>query len=189
VKTFIYSLLLSLGITVCLVTVGLIAYSVITNDDIGPFNVHDISSDESDIQIATDLSIGKGTSIIKKVLYDGKIISMFSVDKEFGIAEFIPIRKKNRYRYNSSVYTSNPIQLKTVGTKGNGGVAVGIRKESKIHRVVVTVAQESIERKINSEEDFLDVLKFTNSLPISEISAIGYDNIGHEKFNLKVILN
>jgi hypothetical protein len=84
-KTFL-SILLATG----LVFSGIVIFTwyQIFDNELGPFNINDISSNESDIKIATDLSIGKGTHLLKTVTQDNQIYALFEVhpyEGEFGI--------------------------------------------------------------------------------------------------------
>jgi hypothetical protein len=158
-----------------------LVYHVI-DDGIGPFNVNDISADESEIQIATDLSIGKGTRVLKTLTQDSQIYALFEVypyEGEFGIAAFSPIAKKDRYKFDSASHSKNLIQVKTF--VGNEGVVVGVRKGTHLHKLIVKSAQESVEKIVTEEQDFLEIVSFNSSVAADEITVVGYDELGREQ--------
>jgi len=165
---------------ICLSIFAFIIYPIFFDDTIGPFNVYDISADESDIKIATDLSIGKGTRLLKTITQENQIYSLFEVDSEgeFGIAAFTPIEKKDRFKFKSASYSSNPIQMII---KGNESVVVGVRKGAQLHKLLVMRAGESVEKSMTSGQDFLELLKFRSSQLTDEITVVGYDRAGSEK--------
>ncbi|CAG7659214.1 hypothetical protein PAECIP111802_07481 [Paenibacillus allorhizosphaerae] len=169
-----------IAVLICLSIFAFIIYPIFFDDTIGPFNVNYISADESDIKIATDLSIGKGTRLLKTLTQENQIYSLFEVDPEgeFGIATFTPTEKKDRFKFKSASYSSNPIQMII---NGNESVVVGVRKGTQIHKLIVMRARESVEKSITSEQDFLESLKFHSSQLTDEITVVGYDRAGSEK--------
>ncbi|MBE1442709.1 hypothetical protein [Paenibacillus sp. OAS669] len=165
----------------CLSFFAFFIYVVFIDDEIGPFNVHDISADESELQIATDLSIGKGTRLLKTITLHNQIYSLFEAQPgEIGIAAFTPIAKKDRFKFEAATYSDNLIQAKPIMVNGNAGVVVGISKKSPIHHLTVMKAQESIEKKLTTEQDSLEIIHFKSPLSSDEILVVGYDISGNE---------
>jgi hypothetical protein len=164
-------------------------YPFFFDGEIGHFNVNDISANESEIQIATDLSIGNGTRLLKTMSQNNQIYSLFEVspyEGEFGIAAFTPITKKDRYKFNSASYSNNSIQAKTFLVNGIVGVVVGVRKDTQLHKFIVKRAQESVEKIVTTEHDFLEIINFNSSLSTDEITIVGYDKVGTEQARTKI---
>lgn len=159
------------------------AWYQISDNEIGPFDVNDISANESDIKIATDLSIGKGTHLLKTVIQDDQIYALYEVhpyEGEFGIASFLPKAKKDRFKFDSASHSKNLIQVRTFLANGNEGVVVGVRRGTPLHKLVVKKAHETAEKTVTGEQDFLEIVSFKSS-PTAEITVIGYDELGREQ--------
>ncbi|MCU6794744.1 hypothetical protein OB236_21770 [Paenibacillus sp. WQ 127069] len=172
----------ALVLVTALFFLSIVILNHVNDDGSGSFNVHDISADESEIQIATDLSIGKGTSVLKTLTQEQQIYTLFEVhpyEGEFGIATFSPIAKKDRYKFNSASHSKNLIQVETF--VGNKEVIVGVRKGSQIHKLVIKNAQESVEKIVAEGQDFLGIVSFNSSLAADEITVVGYDKLGQEQ--------
>jgi hypothetical protein len=181
-KTFLFVFIMT-GL-LCLSIASFFIYPIFFNDEIGPFNVNDISSNESEIQIATDLSIGNGTRLLKTLSQNSQIYSLFEVspyEGEFGIAAFKPITKKDRFKFNSASFSNNSIQVKSFLVNGNMGVVVGVKKGTQLHKLIVTRAKESVEKIMTTKHDFLDIISFNSSLSTDEITVVGYDKVGTEQ--------
>jgi hypothetical protein len=159
-------------------------YHIFIDDGIGPFNVNDISANESEIQIATDLSIATGSRLLKTATQDSRIYALFEVhpyEGEFGIVAFSPIAKKDRYKFDSASHSKNLIQVKPFFINGNGGVVVGVIKGTQLHKLIVKRAQESVEKIVTKEQDFLEIISFNSALAANEITVVGYDELGREQ--------
>ncbi|TMV46839.1 hypothetical protein FE783_24685 [Paenibacillus mesophilus] len=186
-KSFV-SILLVTGL-VFLGIVMFLWYQIFDNE-IGPFDVNDISATESDIQIATDLTIGKGTRLMKTVTEEGQIYALFEVhpyEGEIGIATFLPKSKKDRYKFDSASHSKNVIQAKTLLASGNEGVVIGVRRGASLHKLVVKRAHETIEKIVTKEPDFLEIVRFKSSLAADEITIFGYDELGQERAKTTIV--
>jgi hypothetical protein len=162
----------------------------IFDNEIGPFNVNDISANESDIQIATDLSIGKGTRLLKTVTQHNQIYALFEVhpyEGEFGIASFLPKAKKDRFKFDSASHSKNLVQAKPLLANGNEGVVIGVRRGAPLHKLVVKRANETVEKIVTGEQDFLEIVSFKFSPAADEITVIGYDELGREQARTTIV--
>jgi hypothetical protein len=180
-KTILSALLMP--VFLCLVAIFFV-YPFFFDDGMGSFNVNDIRLNESEIQIATDLGIGTGSRLLKTLTNDSQIYALFEVhpyEGEFGIALFTPIWKIDRYKFDSASHSTNLIQVKTFVANGNQGVVVGVRKDTPIRKLIVKTDQESVEKIVTEEQEFLEIVSFNSSFVADEITVVGYDELGHEQ--------
>ncbi len=121
---------------------------------------------------------------MKTLAQHNQIYALFEVhpfEGEFGIAAFSPIAKKDRYKFDSASHSKNLIQVKTFVANGNEGVVVGVGKGTQLHKLIIKRAQESLEKIVTEEQDFLEIVRFNSLLAADEITVIGYDELGREK--------
>ncbi|MBH5317710.1 hypothetical protein I6N90_07830 [Paenibacillus sp. GSMTC-2017] len=167
-----------------------IVMNVFLKEDNEPFDVNNISANDSEIQIATDISIGTSSRLLKNVSIEGHVFTLYDVqpyEGEFGIAEFTRIRKFDRYRFASASHSKETIQAKVIQAKEGVSVVLGVKVNSGLHKLIVSNGQESIEKMV-SKQNFLEVIPFNYSKTATNVTIVGYDEQGKE-ITKKVIHN
>lgn len=114
------------------------------------------------------------------------MFTVYPYDGEFGIAKFEPLRKKDRYKFGSAVFSKDPIQVIRFRTKEKEMLAIGIRRESRLQKLIVRRGEEKVEKTWDTERDVLEVIHFSSRGSTDEIILTGYDSQGLEQANVRI---